>query len=95
MNHSLTTSAYIKLLLKDGLTLDDIKTINEKMKEMETLFNQLFLLLSDNEIKGIRIFLRRNNEMRTLKSRELNEDYSIDEQKFVIQNGRLRFFHDS
>ena len=68
MNHSLTTSAYIKLLLKDGLTLDDIKTINEKMKEMETLFNQLFLLLSDNEIKGIRIFLRRNNEMRTLKS---------------------------
>ena len=40
MNHSLTTSAYIKLLLKDGLTLDDIKTINEKMKEMETLFNQ-------------------------------------------------------
>ena len=78
MNHSLTTSAYIKLLLKDGLTLDDIKTINEKMKEMETRFNQLFLLLSDNEIKGIRIFLRRNNEMRTLKSRELNEDYSID-----------------
>ena len=72
MNHSLTTSAYIKLLLKDGLTLDDIKTINEKMKEMETLFNQLFLLLSDNEIKGIRIFLRRNNEMRTLKSCELN-----------------------
>lgn len=95
MNHSLTTSAYIKLLLKDGLTLDDIKTINEKMKEMETLFNQLFLLLSDNEIKGIRIFLRRNNEMRTLKSRELNEDYSIDEQKFVIRNGILRFFHDS
>ena len=95
MNHSLTTSAYIKLLLKDGLTLDDIKTINEKMKEMETLFNQLFLLLSDNEIKGIRIFLRRNNEMRTLKSCELNEDYSIDEQKFVIRNGRLRFFHDS
>ena len=95
MNHSLTTSAYIKLLLKDGLTLDDIKTINEKMKEMETLFNQLFLLLSDNEIKGIRIFLRRNNEMRTLKSLELNEDYSIDEQKFVIRDDRLRFFHDS
>ena len=95
MNHSLTTSAYINLLLKDGLTLDDIKTINEKMKEMETLFNQLFLLLSDNEIKGIRIFLRRNNEMRTLKSCELNEDYSIDEHKFVIRNGRLRFFHDS
>lgn len=95
MNHSLTTSAYIKLLLKDGLTLDDIKTINEKMKEMETLFNQLFLLLSDNEIKGIRIFLRRNNEMRTLKSCELNEDYSIDKHKFVIRNGILRFFHDS
>ena len=95
MNHSLTTSAYIKLLLKDGLTLDDIKTINEKMKEMETLFNQLFLLLSDNEIKGIRIFLRRNNEMRTLKPRELNKDYSIDEHKFVIRNGILRFFHDS
>lgn len=95
MNHSLTTSAYIKLLLKDGLTLDDIKTINEKMKEMETLFNQLFLLLSDNEIKGIRIFLRRNNKMRTLKFRELNKDYSIDEHKFVIRNGILRFFHDS
>ena len=95
MNHSLTTSAYIKLLLKDGLTLDDIKTINEKMKEMETLFNQLFLLLSDNEIKGIRIFLRRNNEMRTLKSCELNEHYSIDEHKFVIRNGILRFFHVS
>ena len=95
MNHSLTTSAYIKLLLKDGLTLDDIKTINEKIKEMETLFNQLFLLLSDNEIKGIRIFLRRNNKMRTLKSRELNKDYSIDEHKFVIRNGILRFFHDS
>ena len=33
--------------------------------------------------------------MRTLKSCELNEDYSIDEHKFVIRNGILRFFHDS
>ena len=29
------------------------------------------------------------------KSRELNEDYSIDEHKFVKPNDRLTFIHDS
>ena len=93
MNHSKSTTAYIKSptgsglkikpLLKDGLTMEDIKLRNEKTKETETLFNQFYSLLSDNDIKDIRKFLRRN------------EDYPIDEYKFVKQNGRLTFIHDS
>ena len=33
--------------------------------------------------------LRRNNEIHTLNTCKLNEDFTIDEHKFVNQNGRL------
>ena len=102
MNHSKSTTAYIKgsatklqPLLKDGLTMEDIKLRNEKNKETETLFNQFYSLLKDIDIKGIRKFLRRNDEMHSLNTRELNEDYPIDEHKFVKRNERLAFIHDS
>ena len=58
MNHSKSTTAYIKSptgsglkikpLLKDGLTMEDIKLRNEKTKETETLFNQFYSLLNEN-----------------------------------------------
>ena len=90
MNHSLTTSAYIKLLRKDGLTMDDLKPRNEKKKEMESLLNHLFSWFSD--MKSIRMFLRRNNEMHRLKTRELNEGNSIDEYKLVKRNGQADIY---
>ena len=105
MNHSKSNTAYIKSttgsglkiqpLLKDGLTMEDIKLRNEKTKETETLFHQFYSLLNDNDIKGIRKILKRNDEIHTLNTRELNEDYPIDEHKFVKRNGRLAFIHDS
>ena len=70
----LSTTVNIKPLLKDGLTLEDIKLRNERNKETETLFNQFYSLLNDNDIKGIRKFLRRNDEMHSLNIRELNDD---------------------
>ena len=91
----LSTTVNIKPLLKDGLTLEDIKLRNERNKETETLFNQFYSLLNDNDIKGIRKFLRRNDEMHSLNIRELNDDYPIDEPKFVKQNGILTFIHHS
>ena len=39
--------------------------------------------------------MRRNDKTPTLKTHELNEDYPIDEHKFVKQNGRLTFIHVS
>ena len=73
--------------------MKDIKLRNEKTKETETLFHQFYSFL--NDINGIRKFLRRNDEIHTLNTRELNEDYPIDEHKFVKRNGRLTFIHDS
>ena len=75
--------------------MEDIKLRNEKTKETETLFHQFYSFLNDNDINGIRKFLRRNDEIHTLNTRELNEDYPIDEHKFVKRNGRLTFIHDS
>ena len=66
----LSTTVNIKPLLKDGLTLEDIKLRNERNKETETLFNPFYSLLNDNDIKGIRKFLRRNDEIHSLNTRE-------------------------
>ena len=74
--------------------MEDTKQRNEKPKETETLFHQFYSFLNDNDIKVIRKFLRRNDEIHTLNTCELNEDYPIDEYKFVKRNARLTIIHE-
>ena len=94
MTHSLNSNT-LKPLLKDGLTMEDVKIRNEKKKEREELFNNFYTLLNNQDIKGIRKYLRRNDEIHVLNTRDLNEDYPINEHKFVKRNGKLTFIHDS
>ena len=80
--------------LKDGLTIEDVIAENKIKEDTQNIINEFYELLRNEDIRGIRKMLRRNELLNDLNTRELNEDFPINEYKFVKRNGKLTFIHD-
>lgn len=65
----------------DIYTTDSLQDLKQQLKE----------LLDENDYKGVRKLLRRNDNCNNLKSRELNEDLNVGSHRFVMRNGRMTF----
>ena len=65
----------------DIYTTDSLQDLKHQLKE----------LLDENDYKGVRKLLRRNDNCNNLKSRELNEDLNVGSHRFVMRNGRMTF----
>ena len=81
-------------ILKDGRTIEEVRAENKRKEETQNIINEFYKLLRNEDIRGIRKMLRRNNVLNDLNTRELNEDFPINEYKFVKRNGKLTFIHD-
>ena len=46
-------------------------------------------------IREIRKYIKRNDIINSLNTRELNEDFPINEHRFVKRNGLLNLIHDA
>ena len=68
----------------------DLEERQAQAMEQEKL-NKFYDLLNQQDIKGIRRYLKRNPELHSLDTRILNEDYPIDQHKFVKRNGVMTF----
>ena len=81
-------------ILKDGRTIEEVRAENKKKENTQNIINEFHKLLRNEDIRGIRKMLRRNEVLNDLNTRELNEDFPIDQYKFVKRNGKLTFIHD-
>ena len=81
-------------ILKDGRTIEEVRAENKKKENTQNIINEFHKLLRNEDIRGIRKMLRRNELLNDLNTRELNEDFPIDQYKFVKRNGKLIFIHD-
>ena len=92
-------------ILKDGLVLDDIRKENETKRKHENKINEFKNLCKGaakaapadacQNIREIRKYIKRNDIINSLNTRELNEDFPINEHRFVKRNGLLNLIHDS
>ena len=85
---------YFEPILKDGRTIEEVRAENKKKENTQNIINEFHKLLRNEDIRGIRKMLRRNELLNDLNTRELNEDFPIDQYKFVKRNGKLTFIHD-
>ena len=91
-------------MLKDGLVLKDIMKENEVNRKNESKINEFKNLCKGaakaapaaacQNIREIRKYIKRNDIINSLNTRELNEDFPINEHRFVKRNGLLNLIHD-
>ena len=81
-------------LLKDGFVLEDIMIENEAKRNHESKINEFKNLCKSQNIREIRKYIKRNDIINSLNTRELNEDFPINEHRFVKRNGLLNLIHD-
>ena len=81
-------------ILKDGLVLEDIMKENETKRKHENKINEFKNLCKCQNIREIRKYIKRNDIINSLNTRELNEDFPINEHRFVKRNGLLNLIHD-
>ena len=81
-------------ILKDGLVLEDIMAENEAKRKNESKIDEFKNLCKSQNIREIRKFIKRNDIINSLNTRELNEDFPINEHRFVKRNGLLTLIHD-
>ena len=81
-------------LLKDGLVYEDILAENEAKRNNESKINKFKNLCKNQNIREIRKYIKRNDIINSLNTRELNEDFPINEHRFVKRNGLLNLIHD-
>ena len=81
-------------ILKDGLVLEDIMKENETKRKNENKINEFKNLCKCQNIREIRKYIKRNDIINSLNTRELNEDFPINEHRFVKRNGLLNLIHD-
>ena len=81
-------------LLKDGFVLEDIMIENEAKRNNESKINEFKNLCKCQNIREIRKYIKRNDIINSLNTRELNEDFPINEHRFVKRNGLLNLIHD-
>lgn len=79
-------------ILKDGIKFEDITAENKIKEDTQTIINKYYKLLRDKDMKDISKMLRRNKLSNNLNTRKLNEDFPIDQYKFVKCNGKLHLF---
>ena len=82
-------------ILKDGLVLEDIMVENETKRKNESKINEFKNLCKTQNIREIRKYIKRNDIINSLNTRELNEDFPINEHRFVKRNGLLNLIHDA
>ena len=92
-------------ILKDGLVLEDIMVENETKRKNESKINEFKNLCrsvakdapadATQNIREIRKYIKRNDIINSLNTRELNEDFPINEHRFVKRNGLLNLIHDA
>ena len=92
-------------ILKDGLVLEDIMVENETKRKNESKINEFKNLCrsaakaapadATQNIREIRKYIKRNDIINSLNTRELNEDFPINEHRFVKRNGLLHLIHDA
>ena len=85
---------FSQLILKDGLVLEDIMKENEAKRNHESKINEFKNLCKCQNIREIRKYIKRNDIINSLNTRELNEDFPINEHRFVKRNGLLNPIHD-
>ena len=81
-------------LLKDGLVYEDIMAENEAKRNNESKINEFKNLCKGQNIREIRKYIKRNDIINSLNTRELNEDFPINHHRFVKRNGLLNLIHD-
>ena len=58
------------------------------------LIDTLTKLTETDDVAGIRKLIRRNPEMNNMNCRELNEDFIINNHRFVKRNGKISLIKD-
>ena len=82
-------------MLKDGLVLEDIMVVNETKRKNESKINEFKNLCKTQNIREIRKYIKRNDIINSLNTLTLNEDFPINEHRFVKRNGLLNLIHDA
>lgn len=88
------STRFTKPLLKDGLVYEDILARNEAERKNENKINEFKNLCRCQNIREIRKYIKRNDIINSLNTRELNEDFPINKYRFVKRNGFLHLIHD-
>ena len=68
---------------------------NETKRKNESKINEFKNLCKTQNIREIRKYIKRNDIINSLNTRELNEDFPINEHRFVKRNGLLNLIHDA
>ena len=82
-------------ILKDRLVLEDIMVENETKHKNESKINEFKNLCKTQNIREIRKYIKRNDIINSLNILALNEDFPINEHRFVKRNGLLNLIHDA
>ena len=72
---------------------DESDVLNNPVHEESTnIQQQLKQFIENSDYAGVRKLLRRNQQqLNTLNTRDLNDDFPLDDHKFVKRNGKLTF----